>query len=71
MHNTSTSCSKVISVDKYLFETNLMVDVLVILISSLQREGNLGPIQIFLTRVFWKKSNGFKPLTIFLKTPPS
>ena len=58
MHITSPSYSKVISVDKYLFETNLVGEFLISLISSLQTL-YLGPIQIFLTGFFWKKANGF------------
>ena len=62
MHNTSPSCSKVkvISADKYLFETNLMGHFLVSSISSLQTEGYLRPFEISLTGGFFgKKANGF------------
>ena len=60
MHNTSPSCSKVISTDKYLFETNLMRDFLVSSVSSLQTEGYLGPFEISLTGLLLEKK-----LTVF------
>ena len=71
MHNTSSSYSKVISVDKYLFETkNLMGDFLVSLVSSLQTEGYLGPIQIALAGLFWKITNVIA-INYISKNPPS
>ena len=71
MHNTSPSYSKVISVDKYLFETkNLMGDFLVSLIGSLQTEGYLGPIQISLAGLFWKTTNVIA-INYISKNPPS
>ena len=42
MHNAGASCSKVISVDKYLFETNLMGDFLVSSTIPLQTKRYLG-----------------------------
>ena len=42
MHNARASCSIVVSVDKYLFETNLMGDFLVSSRSPLQTKGYLG-----------------------------
>ena len=55
MYNASPSCSKVISVDKYLFERHLIGDFLVRSISSLQTEGYLAPFQISMTELFWEK----------------
>ena len=57
MHNASPSCSKVISVDKYLFDTNLMRDFLVRSITSLQTEGYLGRFQISMMELFNKLTN--------------
>ena len=56
MHDTSPSCSKVISADKYSFETNLMGDFLDSFISSQQTEGYLGPFEISLTGLFLEKN---------------
>ena len=56
MHNTSPSCSKVISTDKYLVETNLLGDFIVSSVSSIQTEEYLGPFEISLTGLSWKKS---------------
>ena len=69
MHNARTSCSEVISVDKYLFETNLMGDFLVSLISSLKAKRYLEPFQISMTEPFWEKSERFLA-AIFLKRLP-
>ena len=55
MHNAGPSCNKVISVDKYLFETTLMRGFPVSSISSLQTKENLGPFQISMTQPFWEK----------------
>ena len=52
MHNARPSCNKVISLDKNLFETNLMGDFLVSSLSSLQTKGYLGPFQISMTQPF-------------------
>ena len=52
MHNARPSCYKVISVDKKLFDKNLMGDFLVSSISSLQTKGYLGPFQRSMTQPF-------------------
>ena len=52
-------------------QINLMGEFFVGLISSLETEGYLGPILIFLTGLFSEKANSFKPLTFVLKIPPS
>ena len=56
MDNSRPSCSKVISVDKYFFEINLIGDFSVSSIRSLQTKGFLGPFQVSMTKTFWEKS---------------
>ena len=56
MHFGSPSSSKILSVDKNLFETNLMGAFLVKSISSHQAEGYLGPFRISTTGLFWENS---------------
>ena len=52
----SPSCSKIICVDKYLLERNLMGGFLVKSTSSYQTDGYLGPFGISTTGIFWEKS---------------